>query len=56
MLADTEMKIILKTHLVVVVQPDPFQSNNFVGFSVFSLENCPIRTYGVDNDELNHTY
>lgn len=43
----------MKTYLVVVVQSDPFQSHNFVGFSVFSLENCPVRPYGVQTVTLN---
>lgn len=42
----------LSTHLVVVVQPDPFQSHDFVGFSVFRLENCPVSTYERDTGNL----
>lgn len=45
----------LNTYLVVVVQPDPFQRHNFVGFSVFRLEHCPVRTCEINNVKLNHS-
>lgn len=36
-------------YLVVVIQPNPFQSHYLVCFPVFRFEHCPICACGADN-------